>query len=98
MKEADIVRSMVSTLNAIDGVYCLRTHGSSFQLRGTPDILGCAFGVFFAIEAKRTKREKPSEAQKYVLGKFKSAGGKTFVSHDPKVEEVVKWIGTLKES
>lgn len=93
--ESDIVRRMMATLNAIEGVECLRTHGGSFQKKGTPDVLGCAHGYFFAIEAKRTAKEKPAPAQLYNLGKFKAAGGKTFVSHDPKVKEVVEWISSL---
>ena len=85
----------MATLNAIDGVYCLRTHGGSFQQKGTPDIIGCALGFFFSIEAKRTKRDKPSPAQIYNLKQFKQAGGMTFISSDPKVEEVVQWIESL---
>lgn len=95
MDEAEVVRRMMATLNAIPGVYCLRTHGGSFQQKGTPDIMGCAHGHFFAIEAKRTAREEPSEAQWYNLEKFEQAGGATFVSHDPKAQEVVEWISTL---
>lgn len=95
MDEAEVVRRMMATLNAIDGVYCLRTHGGSFQQKGTPDILGCAHGHLFAIEAKRSPREKPSPAQRYTLNKFKQAGGQVFVSHDTKVQEVVQWIASL---
>lgn len=64
-------------------------------MKGTPDVLGCAHGHFFAIEAKRTAKEKPSAAQRYVLKKFSQAGGKTFVSHDPKAKEIVRWIESL---
>lgn len=95
MDEAEIVRRMLKVLNSIDGVYAIRTHGGAFQQKGTPDVLGCAHGRFFAIEAKRTAREKPSEAQQYNLKKFRQAGGVTFVSHDPKVQEVVEWITSL---
>lgn len=95
MDEAEVVRRMMATLNAIPGVYCLRTHGGSFQQKGTPDIMGCALGHFFAIEAKRSAREEPSEAQWYNLEKFEQADGATFVSHDPKAQEVVEWISTL---
>lgn len=93
--ESDVVRSMVETLNSIDGVYCLRTHGGSFQQKGTPDVIGCAHGYFFSIEAKRTKKDKPSPAQLYNLKRFRRAKGKTFVSRDPKVKEVVQWIESL---
>ena len=90
-----MVRRMLATLNRIPGVYAIRTHGGSFQQKGTPDVLGCAHGVFFAIEAKRTAKEKPTAAQLYNLKKFSQAGGKTFVSHDPKAQEVTEWISTL---
>jgi len=86
---------MLAVLNAIPGVYAIRTHGGSFQQKGTPDVLGCAHGRFFAIEAKRTASEKPSAAQRYNLKKFAQAGGVTFVSHDPKAQEVTEWISTL---
>jgi Holliday junction resolvase len=95
MLEAEIVRRQLAILNAIDGVYAIRTHGGSFQQKGTPDVLGCAHGQFFAIEAKKTAAEKPSAAQLYNLKKFRQAGGKTFVSHDPQAQEVVEWITSL---
>lgn len=95
MQEAEIVRSMLAVLNSIDGVYALRTHGGSFQQKGTPDIIGCAHGRFFAIEAKKSAREQPSAAQQYNLKKFRAAEGRTFVSHDPKVQEVLAWIMSI---
>ena len=97
MDEAGIVRKMLERLNKLPGVYALRTHGGSFQQKGTPDIIGCADGHFFAIEAKRSAREQPSAAQQYNLKKFRQAGGKTFVSHDPQVQEVVEWILSLSD-
>jgi Holliday junction resolvase len=95
MDEAEVVRRMMARLNALPGVYCLRTHGGSFQQKGTPDIMGSAHGHFFAIEAKKSAREKPTPSQLYTLDKFKEAGGATFVSYDPKAQEVVEWILTL---
>jgi len=86
---------MLTILNAIDGVYAIRTHGGSFQQKGTPDVLGCAHGKFFAIEAKRSAKEQPSAAQQYNLKKFRQAGGKTFTSYDPKATEVIEWITRL---
>lgn len=89
---------MMATLNAIEGVYCLRTHGGSFQQKGTPDIIGCAHGHFFAIEAKRSARQRASPAQLYTLKKFSQAGGQVFISFDPKAQEVVTWIQSLSTS
>lgn len=97
MNEAEVVRRILNTLNALPGVYCLRTHGSSFQQKGTPDIIGCAHGHFFAIEAKKTAKEKPSPAQVYNLTKFQEASGRVFVSHDPRAQEVTEWIETLSD-
>lgn len=95
MEEAEIVRRQLAALNSIDGVYAIRTHGGSFQQKGTPDVIGCAHGIFFAIESKRSAKEKPSAAQLYNLKKFKQAGGQTFVSYDPKAQEVIEWITSL---
>lgn len=95
--ESEIVRSIVKKLNALDGVFCLRTHGGAFQLKGTPDILGCAHGRFFAIEAKQKPGMKPSPAQEYILGLFSQAGGKVFLSSDPKAQEVIQWIQGLND-
>lgn len=95
MNEAEVVRRILKTLNAIPGVYCLRTHGSSFQQKGTPDIIGCAHGFFFAIEAKRSEKEQPTPAQVYNLTKFQQAGGTVFVTHDPRAQEVIEWIESL---
>lgn len=98
MDEAEVVRKQVATLNKLPGVYCLRTHGGTFQQKGTPDIMGCAHGFFFSIESKLTKKDKASPAQLYNLKQFRRAKGKTFVSRDPKVEEVVAWIRSLPRS
>lgn len=95
MEEAEIVRKQLATLNRIDGVYAIRTHGGSFQQKGTPDVIGCAHGHFFAIESKRSAKEQPTAAQQYNLKKFRQAGGRTFVSFDPKVQEVTAWIASL---
>lgn len=95
MDEAEVVRKAMKRLNALPGVYCLRTHGGSFQQKGTPDIMGSAHGYFFAIEMKKDASEKPTDAQQYNLKKFRAAGGKTFVSHDPRAQEVIEWISTL---
>lgn len=92
-----MVRRILETLNSIPGVYCLRTHGSTFQQKGTPDIIGCAHSHFFAIEAKKSAKEKPTRAQVYNLKKFRETGGKTFVTHDSEAQEVVEWIATLSD-
>lgn len=95
MKESDVVRLMLKALNSQERTFAIRTHGSAFQMRGTPDIIGCSHGMFFAIEAKRSANDHASDVQLYVLSKMKSAGARVWVSHDPEVEEVIEWISSL---
>ena len=86
---------MLKALNSQERTFAIRTHGSAFQMRGTPDIIGCSHGMFFAIEAKRSAKDHASDVQVYVLSKMKSAGARVWVSHDPEVEEVIEWISSL---
>lgn len=48
-------------------------------VRGTPDLLLCINGKFFALEAKKDDLEKPDPLQNYNIEKIKAAGGKAFV-------------------
>src|SRR5690625_3524604 len=98
MLEAEIVRKMVATLNKLPAVFCFRTHGGAFQMKGTPDVIEVTKGRFFDIEAKRTSKDKPSKAQQYVLSKISKSGGKSFVSCDYTAKEVITWINSLPES
>ena len=95
MKESDVVRLMLKELNSQELTFAIRTHGSAFQMKGTPDIIGCSHGMFFAIEAKRSAKDHASDVQLYVLSKMESAGARVWVSHDPEVKEVIEWISSL---
>ena len=95
MKESDVVRLMLKALNSQKRTFAIRTHGSAFQMKGTPDIIGCSHGMFFAIEAKRSAKDHASDVQLYVLSKMESAGARVWISHDPEVEEVIGWISSL---
>lgn len=86
---------MLATLGNIPGVAAFRTHGGSFQARGTPDIVGVAHGRAFFIEAKRAPGLEVTEAQGLFLDRLDAAGAATFVSADPKCKEVVEWVATL---
>ena len=61
-------------------------------------MIGVARGRFFAVEAKRTAKDKPSKAQRYILNKISKDGGKSFVSHDSTAKEVIEWINSLPGS
>lgn len=49
--------------------------------KSTLDFLGCAYGYFFAIEAKKLKG-KPTERQDGIIADIHAAGGKVFVIND----------------
>ena len=48
--------------------------GGMFQRAGIPDIVGCYYGRFFALELK-AENGKPSQLQLYNLEKINKAGG-----------------------
>lgn len=56
---------------------------------GIPDLLLCIEGRFYAIELKVGKNG-PTKIQRYVMGKIRSAGGKTSVCRS--VEEVREFL------
>jgi hypothetical protein len=81
MNEAELTRECVRRLNKLPGVFCAKVHGSQYQRKGLPDIVGCAQGKFFGIEMKvpgRAARTSPS--QDLVLRKIRKAGGRAGVA------------------
>lgn len=45
-------------------IYNIKIHGSNYSSIGTPDIICCIDGKFIALELKKAKGGKESEAQK----------------------------------
>lgn len=52
MTETALVAKIISTLEKEVGGFWIKIHGSPFQRRGIPDILGCCEGMFFGLEVK----------------------------------------------
>jgi Holliday junction resolvase len=44
-------------------------------INGTPDILGCANGIFVALELKASAKSRRSKLQEYNIKKINDAGG-----------------------
>ena len=64
--------------------------------RSTVDYLGCFFGHFFAIEAKR-EGETPNDRQKGELEDIVAAGGTSFViDGDAGVRMLDEWLTTIE--
>src|SRR5450759_637990 len=94
MSEQDLVNSILAYL-ALLHAYALRINsgaipvdnlnGSKRMVRlappGTPDIIGCYQGHFFAIEAK-IGDNKPTALQAATLAQIREAGGQAIVAWD----------------
>lgn len=72
--ERAIIKRVRAAL-AARGAWSMKVHGSVYQPRGTPDIIGCARGRMFAFEVKQHPAEEPDDLQKYTLGLIRAAGG-----------------------
>jgi predicted RecB family endonuclease len=64
----------------------MKIHGGPATLVGAPDIIGCWYGRFFAVETKLDTDVTPRQA--YVHGKIRDAGGVVVVAHS--VQEAVQ--------
>lgn len=58
-------------------VRAIKMHGSDLQY-GEPDVIGCLYGLFFAIEFKRQSDYDPSATQSATMADWKASGGITF--------------------
>lgn len=74
--QPDIFAFKVNTVGIFDPVKKIyRKNKNPFLIKGTSDILGSFKGRFFAIEVKRSHREKLSEAQLSFLSQVSRHGG-----------------------
>lgn len=62
------------------GAFCFKVHGSAFQAKGLPDIVGCIDGRFFGIEVKVPGRDA-EPIQRLQLRRIIEAGGIAGVAH-----------------
>lgn len=78
MSEASVVKSIVDYIKKIGGAV-IKTHGDAYSVVGTPDLLACILGDFWAIEVKDGDNT-PSKAQRYQLKLWRNAGAHTLVA------------------
>lgn len=74
MREADIVRSILTHLKSLEGCFCWKEHGGPYGTSGIPDIICCYRGRFLGFEVK-TSTGKPTKLQQAVIRKINRAGG-----------------------
>ena len=79
MKESTIVDNIRKALNKLPGTKAIKVHGTPYMKAGTPDILGCSHGQFFALEVKRDETKKPTALQERQLFEWQEAGAKAAV-------------------
>ena len=87
--ESDFQEEVINYLES-KGAYVLKTHVSSFQKQGEPDITCCYRGRYVALELKKDKSSRTSKLQDYKIKCIKLAGGiAKRIDNIKQVEEVL---------
>lgn len=95
--ERDLQPEIIEYLES-KGAYVLKTHVSSFQKQGEPDITCCYLGRYIAFELKRDEKEKAKKLQEYKMKCIRKAGGIAMrVDNIKQVEEVLYEISRIQQ-
>ena len=95
MKESSLARWSIAELRRA-GFYCVKI--SPPVEDGTPDILGCAHGVFFGIELKRPGK-KARKNQQWRATQILGSGGLCFIaSKRMDVRSIILTLQTMRKS
>ena len=76
--EKSIADEILRYLNSLPCCHAEKIHRGTYDLRGTPDILGALNGRALALEVKRPGNDA-TPLQQYVMGKWAQAGAITGV-------------------
>ena len=97
IKERDLQPEILEYLEKM-GAYVLKTHVSSYQKQGEPDITCCYLGRYVAFELKRDEKEKAKKLQEYKMKLIRKAGGIAMrVDNLKQVEEVLYEISRVQQ-
>ena len=95
--ERDLQPEIIEYLEKM-GAYVLKTHVSSFQKQGEPDVTCCYMGRYIAFEIKRDEKEKARKLQEYKMKCIRKAGGIAMrVDNINQVEEVLYEISRIQQ-
>ena len=95
--ERDLQPEIIEYLEMM-GAYVLKTHVSSFQKQGEPDVTCCYLGRYIAFEIKRDEKEKARKLQEYKMKCIRKAGGIALrVDNLKQVEEVLYEISRVQQ-
>lgn len=78
MKEADIVKSIMSYLKTLPRCFAWKEHGGTYGTAGLPDVIVCINGKFFGFEVK-TESGNLTKLQEASIRKILAAGGTALV-------------------
>lgn len=87
LEYSSVVAPILKYLNSLPGCKAINIHGSIYTERGTPDVIGCSKGRFFAFECKRDDKEDLEKIQYWRLGEWFAAGA--VVGGVASVEDVI---------
>lgn len=79
--EGEVKDDIKTMLAVLPHTWYMMPMGSGEQTRGISDFIGCTNGKFWAIEAKRDGRHKPSLGQRLFLASVRRARGVAIVAH-----------------
>lgn len=89
--ETSLQQKIVRALDKEVGGHWMKIHGSQFQTKGIPDLLGCVAGLFFALEVKcDSSKYGASDYQLYNIKQIHDSGGMAAVVESP--EEAVELV------
>lgn len=94
MREADIVRAILTHLRSLPDCFCWKEHGGPYGTNGIPDVICCYRGRFVAFEVK-TDKGKPTKLQEAVIRKIVRAGGTALIVRS--VEDVKAALAAIDE-
>jgi hypothetical protein len=95
MTESELSLKCLHALNALPNCKALKTHGSPMFEAGTPDLLICLAGKFYAIELKVGKNQ-PTMLQHHRLMQWQTAGATVGVCRS--VEEVIQLVSPKRRT
>lgn len=93
ISETSFKTKVLRDLRAIPNSYWVKIQQRA--LRGVPDILGCANGLFFALELKRHEKAEITALQTKRLSDIANAQGESFVCYPENWEFVLDRIMLL---
>lgn len=93
--ETILQQEIRAALESLVGGKWWKVHGGPFQEAGVPDLCGCAFGFYFAIEVKTPEdRRGATELQLEHIQDIRDNGGCAFVTSSPPaaVRKVINYL------